>query len=125
MNINPSEPMAIQPSLFYKLHDFVMLRNHALRKCPQQIQDLRTILHRSASQLTNDKRMAEDFIAVQEATQLAIALTQMINPNRCINECHAAFLAFASGQRLSSFPFLRDLLIGARFLWQSKLPNLA
>jgi hypothetical protein len=47
----------------------------------------------------------------------------MINPNRCINERHCAFLAFAGGHSLTSFPFRQDLLNDARFLGQSELPN--
>jgi len=67
------------------MHNFLMFCDQHLRKNLQQLQKLCSILHRAASQLSNDERVAENLLLLQEGTKVPIIFTQMIDPNGRVN----------------------------------------
>ena len=51
--------------------------------------ELRFCSDRAANKFTNNKRMYNHFVVIKPGFQLGIPVSEMINPNRGINEYHA------------------------------------
>jgi len=77
------------------VHNFIVFSHRNSGKSLQQIQNLCSILHRSAGQLSNYEWVAQNFSSIEKDTQFVVAMTKMINPNPSINERHYVLPAAA------------------------------
>jgi len=60
MHVDPADPPTAQARALDEFHHFIMLRNLGGRQRPKQGQDILSVTHRSARDLTNDERMRQD-----------------------------------------------------------------
>src|SRR5487761_1960936 len=60
-----------------------------LRQILQSAQDDIAILQTAQGQFANDKTVSQHPACVQEVRQFSLAMPQMINPYRCVNQDHA------------------------------------
>ena len=92
MNVDPSEPEAVQTGGFNQVDSFAVLREPRSGQCSKQAEDFDTLLQILAGELSKDERVTEDLIGVQEGGQPGASMTKVLHPNGRIDQDHAAGL---------------------------------
>ena len=77
MHVNKTKSTAHQVVRFDEAKDFFILRDHRRRQRMQRRKDLGSILEIPTRQLTDDKRMADDFSIFEQYLQAGIPLPQV------------------------------------------------
>jgi hypothetical protein len=118
VKINPTKPITEELFVAQKLHNFIMFGDHCRGKSLKQIQDLGAIPHCAASQLTDYEWVAEHLPGIQQIAEFVIAVAQMVDPYRGVNERHDAFQNAACERFSTSSQFHQDPPTGAHSLVQ-------
>ncbi len=89
MNIDPSDAAAHQRVRFNERQCLFVVYWRRLGKAPEKPENLRPALQRAARKLAEDERMTEHALLQQKAGEMLIDSSEMVDPDRRVNENHA------------------------------------
>lgn len=106
MQVNPTQSAAIEMGGVQEVQDFMMLGHPGCGQRCQKGQDLLAPPEIAARQLTQHERMAENLVIGKKRLKAGTPRSQVLDPDRGVNQDHAAFLARRrrTSDRLFSVP---------------------
>src|ERR1051325_4895230 len=90
MDIGPSDPQAGHPTMLDECHRLVVTDHQRRRKRGEQLEHLATLLQQTEADLTYHVGVAQHFAGLQMCGQNGVMATQMVHPDRGIDENHLA-----------------------------------
>ena len=89
MNVDESQTTAVQTMTLDEKERLIIRDRCNGRKIGKQRQNLPAIPQVSASQLTDHKRMHDNFGILQQAGQPCLTSPKVVDPHRCIDQDHS------------------------------------
>jgi hypothetical protein len=86
MYIDPADAPTHEAMSLDECHHFLILHDRNSWQSPEQLQDLRAAAYRPTCQFADDKRMALDLGAMEKRDEPELAMAQMLDPDRRVNE---------------------------------------
>lgn len=90
MRVDPADPTTEQPVFFNEGEDLVVPRDMGTGEGLEQRQDLPTIANLTTREFADDERVREDLRVVKERDECPVPGAQMVDPNRGVDQRHAA-----------------------------------
>ena len=85
MNVYVTQPFSHESMAFYECQCFLMFHRNSHRESFQKRKYRSSALKIPACKFTYDKRMARNLSIVQKVYESGVRLSEMRNPDRCIN----------------------------------------
>jgi hypothetical protein len=89
MNVNVADPESEKRFAGDESHHFLIGSHYGLRQVLQGSQNQIAISQAAQCQFSRHKRVSQHLASIQESPQFAVALAQVVYPNRRIHQNHA------------------------------------
>jgi len=86
MNVDPTEPAAHQASALQEREHLFVIRNRHRGQRADQLEDFAAPRQISTGKLADDERVSPNQPVFQQPRESRVALPQMVDPNRRVNE---------------------------------------